>query len=131
MAGRLYLQVRTVRNSPQTYNDLVIREMARFKPFAQWLYTDEPIYSFHSGIPLPPDLAVVMLKRLWSGDMTNARIAAEVADYRPGLILLRNDARTMPFQALLEREYRLIYMDRDHRLYAHQSISRKGRGPAQ
>jgi hypothetical protein len=46
------------------------------------------LYSFHSSIPLPPNLAVVMLKRLWSGDMTNDRIAAELREFKPGLILL-------------------------------------------
>jgi hypothetical protein len=85
--------------------------MTRFRPFTQWLYADEPIYSFHSGIPLPPNLAVVMLKRLWSGDITNERIAAEIRAFKPGLILLVNDTRVVPFKDLIETEYQLVYLD--------------------
>jgi hypothetical protein len=125
MIGRVYLQITAVRNSPQTYSSLVLPEIARFKPFTEFLYADEPIYSFHTGIPMPPDLAVVMLKRLWSGNMTNAKIAAELQDLKPGLILLKNDTRVLPFQDLIESEYRLVYFDASHRLYAHKSIAKK------
>ena len=126
MTGRVYLQVRGLRQSPQTYSSLVLGEIARFKPFAEWLFTDEPIYSFHAGLPMPPPLAVVPLKRLWSGDMTNARIAEELRRFKPGVILLRNDAREKPFQALLNSEYRLVYVDGEHLLYAHKAIAKRG-----
>lgn len=123
--GRVFLEVQSVRNSPQIPGSLVLSEMARYKPFTKWLYTDDPIYSFHSGIPLPPDLAVVMLKRLWSGEMTKARLAAEVRQYCPGLILLRTGTDRAPFQDFLHSDYRLVYYDDAHRLYAHKSISNK------
>src|ERR1017187_2242098 len=71
MGARVYLQIRDIRNSAQTYSSLVLTQIERYKPSTEWMYADKPIYSFHSGIPLPPPLAVVMLKRLWSGEMTN------------------------------------------------------------
>ena len=125
MGMRLYLQVQSVRHSPQTYSTLALTEIQRFKPFTQFLYADQPIYSFHSGIPMPPDLAVVMLKRLWSGEMTNAKITEEMEAIKPGLILLANDTRVMPFQHLLQTEYRLVYQDNIHRLYALKTIANK------
>ena len=76
---------------------------------------------------MPPPLAVLMLKLMWSGEMTNARIAEEMERYKPGVILLKNDTRQMPFQDLLHSEYRLVYEDAEHRLYALKSIIRKGR----
>jgi hypothetical protein len=82
------------------------------------MYTDQLVYSFHAGIPMPPPLAIVPLKRLWAGDMTNARIAEEMARYRPEVILLRNDTREVPFQDLLQADYRMIYQDEAQRLYA-------------
>lgn len=66
-----------------------------------------------------------MYKRLWSGEMTNAKIAAELESCKPGLILTRNKGRPLPYADLLQREYRLVYVDSDHFLYAHRSISRK------
>jgi hypothetical protein len=122
MAGRLYLQVTSLRDSPQTYNTLVLDDIKRLKPYTQWLYADKQIYSFHTGIPLPPPLGVVMLKRLWSGEMTNARIHDEMWKFKPGLILLANDRRELPFQDLMRAEYRLVYEDADHRLYAEKSV---------
>jgi hypothetical protein len=124
--GRVYLEVAEVRRAPKIYSDLAIAEMKRFKPAVQFMYADEPVYSFHTGIPMVPNLAVIMLKRLWSGDMTNEKIAAELAVAKPGLILLKNDTRVVPFKDLLEKEYRLVYYDSAHRLYALRSLARKG-----
>ncbi|HSU53316.1 MAG TPA: hypothetical protein VLT36_04585 [Candidatus Dormibacteraeota bacterium] len=123
--SRLYLQIANARNSPQTFSSPVLTEMARYRPFTELLYTDDPIYSFHADIPLPPNLAVIMLKRLWSGEMTNDKIAAEVATLKPGLILLGNDSRSNPLKNLLESQYNLVYVDDAHRLYAHKSIASK------
>jgi len=74
---------------------------------------------------MPPDLAVLSLKRFWSGQMTNERIAEEMRAFKPGLILLANDGRELPFSELIQAEYRLIYQDADHNLYAHKDVLAK------
>jgi hypothetical protein len=63
-----------------------------------------------------------MYKRLWSDDLTNEKTAGEVSRLQPGLILLKNGTRVV--QALLGSQYRLVYYDGAHPLYAHQTISR-------
>src|SRR5207302_1276305 len=123
MSARAYLEISEIRKSPQTYYAIVLNEIERFKPFTKWIYTDNLTYSFYARIPLPPQLAVVSLKRLWSGEITGGAIADEVRNYMPGLIALRNDSRELPFQELLNAEYRLVYQDADNRLYAHRSIA--------
>jgi hypothetical protein len=125
MSARVYLQITGIRNSPQTCYSLVLKEIERFKPFTEWIYTDNLTYSFHSGIPMPPQLAVVSLKRLWSGEITSVGVGDEVRKFKPGLIALRNDTRELPFQDLLDTEYRLVYHDAENRLYAHRSIANK------
>jgi hypothetical protein len=45
-----------------------------------------------------------------------------MARYKPEIILLRNGDRQVPFQSLLENEYRLIYQDEELRLYAQQAV---------
>jgi hypothetical protein len=122
---RAYLQISEIRRAPQTYYALVLNEIQRFKPFTHWIYTDNLTYSFHSGIPVPPRLAVVSLKRLWSGEITSDGVASEVGKYKPGLIALRNDSRPLPFQDLMNTEYRLVYQDPANRLYAHKTIADK------
>ena len=74
---------------------------------------------------MPPDLAVVPLKRLWSGEMTNARVEEEMRTIQPEVILLRNDTREVPFQDLLDAEYRVVYQDADHRLYTKKALAKQ------
>lgn len=127
MAGRVYLQVSGIRHSPQTYSSLVLKEIERFKPLTQFMFTDQPVYSFHSRVPLPPNLGILSLKRFWTGDMTTARLVAELEAGKPGLILLGNSARERPYQEVLDREYRLVYQDGSDSLYAHRSIAGKAK----
>ncbi len=96
----------------------MLKQIERLKPLARFFYAEEPIYSFHAGIPMPPELAVVPLKRLWAGDMTNARIAEEMSEVKPEIILLKSGTTDTPFNHLLAAEYRPVYEDGEHRLYA-------------
>ncbi|MBU6402754.1 MAG: hypothetical protein KGS61_20735, partial [Verrucomicrobia bacterium] len=125
--GRVYLQVKDIRRSPQTYSSLVLKAIARFRPFTKFMYAADPIYSFHAGIPLPPQIGIIPLKRLWSGDMTNDQMAAEMQRVKPELVLLRNDGNEVPFQRLLDTAYRLVYEDADQRLYATSAVIREAR----
>jgi hypothetical protein len=125
MAARVYFQVATIRHSPQTYNSLVLTEIARFKPFTEFMFTDEGVYSFHAGIPLPPRLAVVSLKRYWSGDITHEKLRAELWKVKPGLILLKS--MEVPFQDLLRSEYSLVYDDQKHQLYARKDVVKQAK----
>jgi hypothetical protein len=125
MGARVYLQIDSIRNSPQTDSSLVLKQIERLKPFTKFFYAEEPIYSFHAGIPMPPDLAVVPLKRLWAGQMTNARIAAEMTEVKPEIILLKGTTADTPFNDLLAAEYRPVYEDAEHRLYARKSVAKQ------
>lgn len=125
MGLRVYLQVMGIRRSPQTYSSLVLKEIERLKPFTRFMYSDDSIYSFHAGIPMPPELAVVPLKRLWSGDLTNARIIERMRAVSPEVVLLRNDTREVPFQDMLEAEYRVVYQDSQHRLYTQKALAKR------
>jgi 4-amino-4-deoxy-L-arabinose transferase-like glycosyltransferase len=122
MGARVGLQIASAQRLPRIYSSLVIAEAERYKPFCEWLYTDDIVLSFHTGIPIPPNLAVIPLKRLWSGDMSMDLIAQEVEQYKPGLVLLNERTLAAPFEDLLNREYRAVYQDSTHRLYARISV---------
>jgi len=122
MGARVYLQVASIRRSPQIYNALVLVEIEPLKPFTKFMYTDDAVYSFHTGIPLPPKLGVISLKRFWSGDLTNLRLAEELEATKPGILLLKNNAHELPFNDLIHAQYRLIYEDADHRLYGRKAV---------
>ncbi len=117
MGARVYLQVASIRALPRIHSCLVLQEVARLRLHVRFLFTDEPIYSFHTRIPLPPALGVLSLKRFWSGDMTNARLTEELRKARPELLLLKNDTAELPYGDLIRTDYRLIYYDDQTRLY--------------
>jgi hypothetical protein len=120
MGARVYFQIMEARNSPQIYSSLVLKEIEPLKPFTTFMFTDQPVYSFYTGIPLPPKLAV--LKRLWSGQMTNEKLVAELETTKPGIILLAQTTQQKAYYSLLQGEYRLIYEDDTVRLYALKSV---------
>lgn len=120
--ARVYLQISSIRQSPQIYTALVLDEIERLKPYTTFIYAEQSVYSFYAGIPLPPKLGVTPFKRFWSGELTNARLVEELQSVQPGLLLLNNDTRELPFNELIKTQYRLIYEDSTHRLYAHKNV---------
>ncbi len=122
IAVRVSLQISGIRSGRQIYSDLVLGEMARYKPFVRYMYANEPIYSFHTGIPMVPSLCVVVKKRFWSGELTNARIRDEIVRVHPELILLKNPPQRTSFDAELISSYRLVFEDRSHRLFVDRTI---------
>jgi type II secretory pathway predicted ATPase ExeA len=66
-----------------------------------------------------------MLKRFWSGEMTNAKIEAELRIAQPEMLLLMSDTNPRAFRDLIATEYRLVYQDPSHRLYIRNSIADK------
>jgi Ca2+/Na+ antiporter len=127
MGARVYLQVANLRAAPKIQSTPVIAQLQRFRPYAQWLYADRLVYSFHSGIPVVPSLAVMPIKRLWSGELDNAGIRRELEHYKPGVLVLLNDGRDVPFKDLVDAKYQMVYMDSDNRMYALKEIARKER----
>ncbi len=125
MVARLYLQASEIRGSARISSCLVLHEIERYRPFTHFMFSPEPVYSFHARIPLPPSLAMLTLKRFWSGNMTNARLADEMEEIQPGIVLVPNDTRELPFESTLRGQYRLVYQDREHRLYVHRSLVRQ------
>jgi 4-amino-4-deoxy-L-arabinose transferase-like glycosyltransferase len=127
MAARVYLQVANLRGAPKIESTPVITQLQRFQPYVRWLYADKLVYSFHSGIPVVPSLAVMPIKRLWSGELDNAGIRRELERYKPGVMVLLNDGRDVPFKDLLDARYQMVYMDPENRLYALREIAMKPR----
>jgi hypothetical protein len=51
------------------------------------MFTDRPILAFLSGIPVPPNLAVISKKRLQTGELTDDEVLATLEAYSPEMIL--------------------------------------------
>ena len=127
MGGRIYLETVGIRALPKIHSSYVLKKIEQYKPFTRFMFTDRPIYSFHADIPLPPHVAMLPIKRFWTGEMNNERLVAELESAKPGIILWANDSREVPFQELLRREYQVVYFDDANRLFVHKSIVKKVR----
>lgn len=57
--------------------------------------------------------------------MTSARLAAELTEAKPEIILLKSLTTDTPFNDLLAAEYRPIYEDGKHRLYARWAVAKQ------
>jgi hypothetical protein len=53
-----------------------------------WVFTDRPIYAFQAGLSVPPPMAVLSAKRLFSGTITERDLLDILRAYRPGYVLL-------------------------------------------
>jgi hypothetical protein len=94
----------------------IVREINRYAPETQWMVTDMPIYAFRAGLPVPPELAVFSIKRVASGDLSEAYILEIIDRYDPELILWgRFDLRELRVE--LASRYRQEYAFRGKVLY--------------
>jgi hypothetical protein len=53
-----------------------------------WVFTDRPIYAFQAGLRVPPPIAVLSAKRLFSGTITEDDLLAIMHAYQPEYVLL-------------------------------------------
>ncbi|MEJ2708572.1 MAG: glycosyltransferase family 39 protein [Anaerolineales bacterium] len=85
----------------------VLRQINKYAPQTRWIVTDLPTYGFLAGLPVPPELAVMSMKRIETGDLTQADILQTIQKYHPEQVLLGR--REYPqVQAYLGENYRRI-----------------------
>lgn len=83
--------------------------------------TDRPMYAFRIEKPVPPQLAVISEKRLWSGSITQDQIVETIRDRRPEQVLLVR----FPLERVqdhLEQHYEAIYHLGEWRLYLRNDL---------
>jgi hypothetical protein len=66
----------------------VVAEMRRRAPQTTWAFADRLIYPFAAGLVVPPELAVVSVKRRESGKLSGPMIVGVLERYRPEQIVL-------------------------------------------
>lgn len=86
--SRLELNVRDLRQRPRVEASAIIAKMKERASATHWAYADNPVYVFHAGLTTPPGLAVVTLKRFWSGQITTAGIVETCRRFQVEQILL-------------------------------------------
>ncbi|WP_062293448.1 glycosyltransferase family 39 protein [Nostoc piscinale] len=62
--------------------------LLKHKKYTNWLFTDYPIYAFYSGLPVPPEIAVLSHIRIESNSITAEQMISVLQMYRPEQVLL-------------------------------------------
>jgi 4-amino-4-deoxy-L-arabinose transferase-like glycosyltransferase len=86
---RLEAQVNDLRGKPRASASLIVARLRELRPKVRWVYSDAVIYPFHAGLPVPPQLAVVMPKRFWSGQISTRQIVDACEDLKADALVLR------------------------------------------
>lgn len=120
---RLAVEVDDIRNAEKVEQSRLIRKMREFAGQTKWVYTQSTEYAFHAGFMVPPELAVLPLKRFWSGQISNSEVWAKVQQYEPEQILLPCDIHLeQPQVEYLGRCYSVIYDDNHYKLFAIKAL---------
>jgi len=78
-----------LRAKPSPTEVKVLAELKERQADTRWLYTDRPIWCARANLLIPPELAVLSLKRIASGDITHGEFLRLLHHYRPEQILLQ------------------------------------------
>lgn len=108
--SRLEVNIKDLRQRPQVGDSAIINRMKQHAATTQWVYCDNPIYAFHAGLPMPPELAVVTLKRFWSAQIDTAQIVETCGRRKVDQLLLGTPSLTNDeWTKFLTREFIEVY----------------------
>jgi 4-amino-4-deoxy-L-arabinose transferase-like glycosyltransferase len=89
--GRVWEQVMSIRAASPAADDRIVIALKRHAAQTHWIFTDCRICAFWAGTPIPPEVAVIPWKRIWSDQASPAVILQCLERYQPEEILLRSD----------------------------------------
>lgn len=119
-AGIIYL-----RRRPTVDSDPIIAKMREYAGRTHWVCSQSVIYPFHAQLKVPPELAVVTLKRFWSGQITTKDIVDICRRDQPEQVVLYAEPTEDEWRHFLEHDYTLKYQDKDLILYVANRIKEK------
>ncbi|MDD5477953.1 MAG: glycosyltransferase family 39 protein [Candidatus Omnitrophica bacterium] len=62
--------------------------LSGYRRSVRWIFTDMPIFAFYAGIAVPPELAVISAKRIFTKNLRPAYLITVLEKYKPEIILL-------------------------------------------
>lgn len=114
-------EIERIAAVPRAINSQLVLTMRKYQPRTVWAYSRDPVCTFHAGLVLIPELAVLPDNRFWSGRITHQQVWETVKRFRPEQILLIEEVEP-GIQEYLDTNYVKMYEDTDHRLYVARSL---------
>ena len=110
-----------IRRRPPAESDAIVIKMKQNAMHTHWVYCEEPIYAFASCSLTPPELAVVVIKRFWSHQLT-ASTTVEICRQRQVDELVLSPQSGPEWQAWLQADFVNIYRDASHAMFISRTI---------
>jgi 4-amino-4-deoxy-L-arabinose transferase-like glycosyltransferase len=101
---RLELGMKDLRRRERVDASPLVAKLRQCANQTHWVYVQytKEAYAFHAQLLVPPELAVVSLKRYWSGEISTEEIVALCECYRPEQVHLSAGARDTAWQDILK-----------------------------
>lgn len=113
--------MKDLKHHPRADTDPIVTKMKQYASHTHLVYAESGLYAFHAQLPMPPELAVVTLKRFWSGQITTQNIVETCQRDHPEQLLLNPAKITDDWNELL-KNYEIVYRDTNFVLFASNQL---------
>ena len=106
-------------------SDPMMEQVRKYLPKTQLFFSRHGMYAAHLGLRMPPEIALLPAKRLWSGQITEERIAQVLVEQKPEqlLLTLTSGQPLAVFRPLLTESYTEVYREDRKALYVLKEIA--------
>lgn len=112
-----------VQNSQPRFTNL--ERVLSYKYQSKWLFTDIGMYGFYSQINIPPEITVIPIKRLNSGNIDSEFLLRVLEKYQPEQILINRFPHLADLiKPYVEKHYQEIYTDESTKHYLKNDIQK-------
>jgi hypothetical protein len=120
---RLEAGVKNLRQRPTIAASPVLAKMKEYGDRTHWVYAQfgKEMYPFHAQLLMPPEIAMVTLKRYWSDQITTGEIVETCRRYQIEQLLL-NPAKIEDDWKGFLGDYDIVYQDTNSVLYVAKRI---------
>ncbi len=127
--GRLQNGILGLHRRERADKSPIVAKMKHYADRTHWVYAHDGIYAFHAGLLMPPELAVVTLKRFWSGQISTPQIVDICRRYGTEQLVLEPRKIDTTWKEFLTT-YSVAYTDGNLLLYVaneseHDELKRK------
>ncbi|HWV99159.1 MAG TPA: glycosyltransferase family 39 protein [Candidatus Acidoferrum sp.] len=109
--------IKYLREKPAASANAIVQKMRQSATGASCAYSEDGIYAFHAGVKVIPDLAIVMPKRFWSGQISTRGIIEICKRNAPQFVVVRSDSFNEEWRDYLRTDYGFGAADNTCQLY--------------
>jgi hypothetical protein len=91
LPGALQQEVARLKTVLPATQDSAVAALKKHVGRVRWIFTNDRFAAFWVGLAIPPELAVIPSKRIWSGQITGAEVVRCLEKYKPELVLIPPD----------------------------------------